>query len=137
MGRVIVGVDPHKKSVTIEAVDEHGTVLARGRFGTDAAGCRLLVKHVREQWPHHRWAVDGAQGVGRPLAQRLLAQGETVLDVPAKLAARVRVLDTGNARKTDAVDAHAVAVAARRTPTLRVLSIDEELVALRLLVDRR
>ena len=29
-----------------------------------------------------------------------LAQGETVLDVPAKLAARVRVFDTGNARKT-------------------------------------
>ena len=137
MGRVIVGVDPHKKSVTIEAVDEGGTVLARGRFGTDAAGYRLLVKHVREQWPHHRWAVEGAQGVGRPLAQRLLAQGETVLDVPAKLAARVRVFDTGNARKTDATDAHAIAMVALRTPRLRELSYDEELIALRLLTDRR
>ena len=41
MGRVIVGVDPHKKSVTIEAVDEHGTVLARGRFAPTrrATGC--------------------------------------------------------------------------------------------------
>jgi transposase len=38
MGRVIVGVDPHKKSVTIEAVDEHGTVLATGRFATDSNG---------------------------------------------------------------------------------------------------
>jgi hypothetical protein len=137
MGRVIVGVDPHKKSVTIEAVDEHGTVLARGRFGTDTAGYRLLVKHVREQWPHHRWAVEGAQGVGRPLAQRLLAQGETVLDVPAKLAARVRVFDTGNARKTDATDAHAIAMVALRTPRLRELAYDEELIALRLLTDRR
>jgi transposase len=136
MGRVIVGVDPHKKSVTIETVDDGGTVLARGRFDTDTAGYRLMVKHVREQWPHHRWAVEGAQGVGRPLAQRLLAQGETVLDVPAKLAARVRVFDTGNARKTDATDAHAIAMVALRTPRLRELAYDEELIALRLLTDR-
>jgi transposase len=137
MGRVIVGVDPHKTSVTIEAVDEHGRVLAAGRFGTDSVGYRLMLGYVREQWAHRRWAVEGAQGVGRPLAQRLLAQGETVVDVPAKLAARVRVFDTGNGRKTDAVDAHAVAMVALRTPRLRELAFDEELVALRLLTDRR
>ena len=137
MSRVIVGVDPHKKSVTIEAVDEHGAVLATGRFGTDSSGLRLLLKYVREQWPHHRWAIEGARGVGRPLAQRLLAQGETVVDVPAKLAAQVRVFDTGNARKTDATDAHAVAMVALRTPRLTVLRYDEELIALRLLTDRR
>jgi hypothetical protein len=71
------------------------------------------------------------------LAQRLLAQGETVLDVPAKLAARVRVFDTGNARKTDATDAHAVAMVALRTPRLTALAYDEELIALRLLTDLR
>jgi transposase len=81
--------------------------------------------------------LEGAHGVGRPLAQRLLADGEQVLDIPAKLAARVRVFDTGNARKTDATDAHAIAATALRTPNLRVLSFDEELVALRLLSDRR
>jgi hypothetical protein len=63
--------------------------------------------------------------------------GETVVDVPAKLSARVRVFDTGNARKTDPVDAHAVAMAALRTPKLKVLTFDEQLVALRLLADRR
>jgi transposase len=137
MGRVIVGVDPHKRSVTIEVVDEHGRVLSAGRFGTDTAGYRLMNRYVRDQWPHHVWAVEGAQGVGRPLAQRLLAQGEAVLDVPAKLAARVRVFDTGNARKTDAVDAHAVAMVALRTPRLTQLGYDQELIALRLLTDRR
>ncbi len=137
MSRVIVGVDPHKKSVTIEAVDEHGTVLATGRFGTDSSGYRLLLKYVRDHWPHHRWAVEGAQGVGRPVALRLLAQGETVVDVPAKLAARVRIFDTGNARKTDATDAHAVAMVALRTPGLSEMAFDEELIALRLLTDRR
>ena len=96
-----------------------------------------MLRYVRDQWPHHRWAVEGANGVGRPLAQRLLAQGEVVLDVPAKLAARVRVFDTGNARKTDAVDAHAVAMVALRTPRLTQLGYDEELIALRLLTDRR
>jgi transposase len=137
MGRVMVGVDPHKKSVTIEAVDEQGVVLGTGRFETSTRGYRAMLGYVRRQWPHHRWAVEGAQGVGRPLAQRLLAEGETVLDVPAKLAARVRVFDTGNARKTDAVDAHAVAMAALRSPKARVLAFEEELVALRLLADRR
>jgi transposase len=74
--------------------------------------------------------------MGRPVAQRLLAEGEIVVDVPAELAARVRVFDTGNARKTDATDAHAVAMVALRTPRLNRLSF-EELVALRLLADRR
>jgi transposase len=137
MSAVIVGVDPHKKSVTIEAIDERGKKLATGRFGTGNRDYKTMLRFVQGQWPHHRWAIEGAQGVGRPLAQRLLADGETVLDVPAKLAARVRVFDTGHARKTDATDAHAVAMAALHTPTLKVLAFDEDLVALRLLVDRR
>ena len=81
-------MDPHKSSVTLEAVDGHGQVLARGWFGTDTAGYRLMLRYVRERWPHRVWAVEGAHGVGRPLAQRQLAQGETEVDVPAKLAAR-------------------------------------------------
>jgi transposase len=137
MGDVIVGVDPHKKSVTIEAIDGQGKELATGRFGTSTREYKAMLRYVRQQWAHHRWAIEGAHGVGRPLAQRLLADGERVVDVPAKLAARVRVFDTGNARKTDATDAHAIAAVALRTPDLRVLSFDEELVALRLLTDRR
>ncbi len=70
------------------------------------------------------------------MAQRLLADGEHVVDVPAKLSARARALDTGHNRKTDAHDAHAVAVVAVRTKGLRVLSYDEQLEALRMLVDR-
>ena len=58
------------------------------------------------------------------MAQRLLADGEHVVDVPAKLAARARVLDTGHGRKTDAHDAHSVAVAAVRAKELRVLASD-------------
>ena len=60
-----------------------------------------------------------------------------VLDVPAKLSARVRVFDTGQGRKTDPVDAHSVAVAALRAKGLRQVAVDDATVALRLLVDRR
>jgi transposase len=68
MSRAVVGVDPHKKQVTIEAVDQDGQVVAVGELGTDSRGYRLMLRYVREQWPHHRWAMDGANGVGRPLA---------------------------------------------------------------------
>jgi hypothetical protein len=85
-----VGGDPHKKSATIEVVDEQRTVLATSRFDTTSGGYRLTLKYIGGQWRDRRWAVEGANGMGRPLAQRLLAQSETVLDVPAKLAARVR-----------------------------------------------
>ena len=56
---------------------------------------------------------------------------------PAKLAARIRLFDTGHNRKTDARDAHSIAAVAVRTKTLRVLKADSELEALRMLADRR
>jgi transposase len=137
MSRMIIGMDPHKASVTIEVIDDRERCLATGRFGTDSRGYQTMLSYVRTQWPHRVWAVEGANGTGRPIAQRLLAAGERVWDVPAKLAARARAFDTGQGRKTDATDAHAIAVVALRTSGLRELSVDEELVALRLLVDRR
>ena len=60
-----------------------------------------------------------------------------LVHVPAKLAARVRLFDTGHDRKTDAHDAHSIAIVAVRTTGLRVLTVDGQLQALRMLVDRR
>jgi transposase len=136
MDRVVIGVDPHKLSVTIEVVDQRENLLGGGRFATDKAGFAAMRSYVK-RWPDREWAVEGGLGVGRPLAQRLLESGERVVDVPAKLAARARFLDTGHGRKTDAHDAHSVAVAAVRAKELRVLAPDGELEALRMLVDRR
>jgi len=103
---MFIGGDPHKLSVTIEVVDAHEVVLATGRFDTEKAGHAAMRKHVAA-WPQRIWAVEGSNGAGRPLAQRLLADGKHVVDVPAKLAARARLFDTGHNRKTDAHDAHA------------------------------
>src|SRR5689334_7578384 len=101
------------------------TATATGRCSPPAAGSPT------------GWAVEGCGGIGRHIAQRLIADGETVLDVPATLSARVRVFDTGQGRKTDPVDAHSVAVAGLRSRGLRQVQIDDATVALRLLVDRR
>ncbi len=136
MDRVIIGVDPHKLSVTIEARDSREILRATGRFGTDARSYRQMLKFAG-QWPERIWAVEGANGIGRPLTQRLLTDGERVLDVPAKLAARARVFDTGQGRKTDPADAHAIVMVALRDKGLRELGNDPDLTVLRLLCDRR
>ena len=132
----MIGMDPHKRSATIEVCDERERVLATGRFGTDRDGYRWLLAAGR-RWPDRLWAVEGCAGLGRHLAQRLVADGEPVVDVPAKLSARARVFSTGQGRKTDATDAHSVAVVALPTPGLRVVQADDATVALRLLADLR
>jgi len=136
MAKVIIGVDPHKLSATIEVVDSHEKLLGSGRFSTDQPGYTAMRAYAKT-WPERIWAIEGSNGAGRPLAQRLLEAGEHVVDVPAKLAARVRLFDTGHNRKTDALDAHSIAIVAVRTKTLRVLRPDGELEALRMLCDRR
>jgi hypothetical protein len=86
MEHVIIGVDPHKLSATIEVVDGHEKLLGSGRFTTDRAGYEAMRKYAGA-WPDRVWEVEGSNGAGRPLAQRLLEDGEEVVDVPAKLAA--------------------------------------------------
>jgi hypothetical protein len=111
VGTVVIGVDPHKASNTLVVIDERERVLAQDRFANDRAGYREMKLFART-YRDRVWAVEGARGVGAGLAQRLVAEGEPVLDVPAGLSARVRALGGGSGRKTDAADAFAVAVAA-------------------------
>lgn len=136
MSVVVIGVDPHKRSNTIEVMDPDGSLLAAGRFGTEKQGYRSMLAQGR-RYPQRRWAVEGANGVGKHLAQRLVADGEAVVDVPAKLAARVRVFSTGNGRKTDPTDAHSIALAALHAEGVLPVAADDALVALKLLADRR
>ncbi len=133
---VIIGMDPHKRSATIEVVDERGQVRAAGRYGTDKAGYGEMLAAGREH-PDRVWAVEGCNGIGKHIAHRLVHDGETVVDVPPKLSAQVRVFATGNGRKTDPVDAHSVAMVALRTPDLVRVQVDPELVVMGMLVDRR
>ncbi|MDQ3689148.1 MAG: IS110 family transposase [Chloroflexota bacterium] len=133
---VIIGMDPHKRSATIEVVDERGTALSTGRFGTDEAGYAGMLAAGR-RFTARVWAVEGCNGIGKHIAHRLVHDGERVLDVPGKLSAQVRVFATGNGRKTDPVDAHSVAMVALRTPGLVAVRVDADLVVMGMLVDRR
>ena len=108
MTRVVIGMDPHKRSVTIEVMAPDETVLDGGRYATDAAGSVVMLRHAR-RCPERVWAIEGCSGFGRHAATRLLADDELAVDVPPKLSARARVFSTGQGRKTDAADAHSVA----------------------------
>jgi hypothetical protein len=97
---VIIGVDPHKRTHTASVV-ETGTdkVLATLQIDASLAGYRRLLKWA-SGFEQRRWAVENARGLGRHLAQWLVAREEVVDDVPSTATARVRELSRGGRRKT-------------------------------------
>src|SRR5215210_2634702 len=135
--KVLIGVDPHKASVAIAVVDEAmGELVERASFPQNSAGLRSLERWAK-RFPERRWAMENAGGLGRHLAGRLVAAGESVVDVPPKLSARERVLSSGNARKNDGLDALATALAASRNERLATVDPEAGSEVLRLLSERR
>ena len=137
--KVLIGVDPHKASLAVAAVEEAtGELLERASFTQDRSGLRSLERWAK-RFPERRWAVENAGGLRRHLAVRLAGSGESVVDVPPKLSARVRVLSSfaGNARKNDGIDALATALAASRNERLAAVDPETASEVLRLLSERR
>ncbi len=134
--QVVIAVDPHKASWTAAAVDASLQPLASIRVPVSRDGYRALRRFAR-QWPIAGWAIEGAGGVGAPLTRRLRADGVEVIDVPAKLATRVRVLSIGHGRKNDDADALSVGIAALTSPALNTAQTDAQTSALRAVVDHR
>ena len=135
--KVLIGVDPHKGSVAVAAVDEAtGELLERAGFPQSHSGLRALERWAK-RFPERRWAMENSGGLGRYLAGRLAAAGESVVDVPPKLSARVRVLSSGNSRKNDGLDALATALAASRNERLAHVDPEGSSEVLRLLSERR
>ena len=118
MAMVMIGVDPHKASHTAVAINAAEEPLGQLRVRASAVQAERLLGWA-QAWPERAWAVEGAGGLGHLLAQQLLSAGERVLDVPPKLAARVRLLATGNINKNDPNDARSVAIAALRSADVR------------------
>jgi transposase len=133
---ITIGIDPHKASFTAVAVDASGRPLGQRRLLMNAGTLSQLTAWA-SSWPARRFAVEGAYGLGRGIAQQLAAAGEKVLDVPATLAARVRLLGRGGGRKTDAADAASVAQVALHCPRLRTVAAEDQTTILRLLAERR
>lgn len=132
----IIGIDPHKGSHTAVALSGDGTSTKTVRVVSSRRQVDRLLAFA-SSWPDRVWALEGASGVGRLLAQQLVARGERVLDVPPSLSTRVRVLSGHSGRKTDTHDATAVALAAVHNPTLAAVAPEDHTRGLRLLSERR
>lgn len=134
---MIIGVDPHKSSHTATAVSS-ATNTAEGSIRVDAtlAGYRELLRWARK-FPERRWAMENARGLGRHLAQWLVARGETVLDVPATATSRVRELSRGGRRKNDVIDAAAAASVAALHGDAAIVRPEDETTVFALLEERR
>ncbi|MEX2503856.1 MAG: IS110 family transposase [Egicoccus sp.] len=132
---VMIGIDPHKRSHTAVALDEHDKVLGQLRVNADAEQIARLLTWA-EGWPARIWAIENANGLGWLLSRQLLAAGEQVRDVPAALSAQVRKL-SGSGHKTDAHDARSTAVAGRHARRLRTVVSDGAPQVLGLILERR
>lgn len=133
---ILIGIDPHKSTHTAVAIDSSGNKIAHRRFPVNAGTFGQLMAWS-QRWPERRFAVEGARGLGRGIAQQLAADGEHVVDVPSTLSARARMLATGGGRKTDAADALHVAHVALFRPDLRQVRSEDQATILRLLTERR
>lgn len=131
----IIGIDPHKGSHHATVIDCDEQVLGEVRVRADRRQHERLLAFA-EPFTPRTWAVEGAAGLGSFLAQQLVAAGETVLDVPAKLSARVRLLDAESSDKTDSHDARAAAIVGLRNKRLRMVSGEDHRVVLRMLAKR-
>jgi transposase len=106
---VIIGIDPHKSTHTASALDPAtNKVLGSLQVEASLSGYARLMRWGA-RYGQRRWAVENARGLGRHLAQWLVARGEAVDDVASTATARVRELSRGGRRKNDVIDAAAAA----------------------------
>jgi transposase len=115
--QVIIGVDPHKGSHTAVAISAGENELGHKRVRASRTQTAQLLAWA-EPFLTRTWAIEGADGMGYLLAQQLVATGEHVVNVPATLAARTRLLGSGRSSKSDPNDALSVALTALRATGL-------------------
>jgi transposase len=134
---VVLGIDAHKRTHTVVAVDEVGRELGTKTTTSTTTEDHLeLVRWAERFGPQRRWAVEDCRHLSRRLEGDLLRAGEAIVRVPPKLMAHAR--DSARTYgKSDPIDALAVARAALRQPDLPVAQLDGPARELRLLVDHR
>jgi transposase len=133
-----IGIDPHKATHTAVAIDQFEMVVGEITVPADRSQTKKLMDWAETvNGDRSRvWAVESAGGLGYLLSQQLVAHGEHVLDVPAVLASRVRVLSSGKSDKNDLNDARSVAIAALRQPALAMVRRENHAQVLRMLAKR-
>jgi transposase len=135
---ITLGIDAHKRTHTVVAVDQVGRQLAAKTTAatTTADHLELLRWAERLDGGERQWAVEDCRHLSRRLEADLLAAGERIVRVAPKLMAQAR--DSARTYgKSDPIDALAVARAALRHRDLPVAQLDGPARELRLLVDHR
>jgi transposase len=127
-----VGVDPHADTLAASGTDAGGVEVFHLEVPNTAEGIGQLIDRVNSF--EVRWAIEGTGTYGRQLCDRLLTLGSEVVEVPTRVTAIYR-LKQGN-RKTDQVDAVAIARAGLRDDCHRVAHL-EVVETLRVLVTQR
>jgi transposase len=131
---VVIGVDSHKHTHTVVAVEETGHKLAEKTVVATSAGHLELVRWAA-RFTDRSWALEDCRHLSRRLSTDLLVAGEAVVRVPPKLMAGAR-RSSREPGKSDPIDALAVARAALRED-LPVATLDGPEREVRLLVDHR
>ena len=134
---VTLGVDAHKRTHTVVAVDELGRQLGqKTTTATSSEDHFDMLRWAERFGPDRTWAVEDCRHLSRRLERDLLGVGERIVRVPPKLMAHCR--DSARTYgKSDPIDALAVARAALRDPDLPAAQLDGPARELRLLVDHR
>ena len=131
-----IGIDTHKATLAVSAVDELGRELDRTTVRNDRRGHAVLARWAARLGSERRIGIEGSGGFGAVLAQTLLAAGESVFEVPATLTARERRRLRGHG-KSDPGDALAIARVAARETTLPIVQAWTSTDDLRLIVVAR
>lgn len=104
---VTVGVDPHRRVFTATVLDQRGRDVGHGHFENNRAGHTAALAWARKLGPLGRVGIEGASGLGRPLAEFFIGESLDVRDVPPhRSATRQRGRHQG---KSDRLDSHRVA----------------------------
>jgi transposase len=103
----VVGVDPHKRTLTATIVDPRGGILAHEHFNVSGDGHRALEAWARQFGQIARWGIEGASSWGRHTAVFLTSRDYDVRDVCANRTPRSdRARQRG---KSDVLDSERIA----------------------------
>lgn len=133
---LVVGIDAHKRSHTMVAVDSQGRKVGERTVGTTSVDHLEMLGWAAKLSNERVWAVEDCRNLSRRLERDLLSAGETIVRVPPKLMAHSR----DSARtfgKSDPIDALAVARAALREPDLPAAQLEGPERDVRLLLAHR
>ncbi len=103
----VVGVDPHKRTLTATVVDPRGGIVCSEHFRVSGDGHRSLEAWSEQFGQIVRWGIEGASGWGRHTAIFLVSRGYDVRDVcPNRTGRQDRARQRG---KSDMLDSERVA----------------------------